>query len=170
MTESSPDASNDAVLRAEIDRLPRELAPERDLWPGIAARLAHGRRPSRWVAAGLAASLLLGATAVALSWQAWREARLARIDVARVADFRPTYDAARRQYAAQWQGLRERADPATAAVIDANLEVVRAAVADIDRALAEAPDDAALQGLLEATLATELGLYRRAVRLAPAAI
>jgi hypothetical protein len=42
-----------------LERLPREIPPERDLWPQIQARLATGRKPKRWWLVS-AASLGLG--------------------------------------------------------------------------------------------------------------
>jgi hypothetical protein len=64
-------------LRVAVEELPRELRPERDLWPEIAGRLARGERPTEasapaagswWrlaaavlvMAGGLAAAVALG--------------------------------------------------------------------------------------------------------------
>jgi hypothetical protein len=49
-----------------LERLARSRAPERDLWPGIAARLQPRRRRSRYAMAqfALAASLVAGLAAV----------------------------------------------------------------------------------------------------------
>lgn len=56
------DESRDEALDRAVRALPRELAPERDLWPALAARLP-ARRQQRWRRqAGLwAAAAMLGA-------------------------------------------------------------------------------------------------------------
>jgi hypothetical protein len=62
----------DASLRLQLRGLRRELAPERDLWPGIAARIAaapaatHRASPRRFAPWALAASLVL---ALGVAWQ-----------------------------------------------------------------------------------------------------
>lgn len=64
----------EAALRLQLRGLRRDLPPGRDLWPGIADRLAAGapvpaprrtRSPRRWAPLALAASLLL---AVGVAW------------------------------------------------------------------------------------------------------
>ena len=58
----------DSDLRWRLRQLPREIAPERDLWPGIAARLpgARTRRAAPWRSGlAIAASLLV-------AFGAWR--------------------------------------------------------------------------------------------------
>lgn len=72
MNHEKPDAPVDAELRARLAALPREIRPERDLWPEIAARietraslLPVARRSPRLVAiaaatGGIAISALLG--------------------------------------------------------------------------------------------------------------
>jgi hypothetical protein len=165
MTDSPPEFPRDESLESALRALPRELAPARDLWPGIAARIAPSRR-SRRLATGLLAGLLLGAGAAALVWQASRDTGAVRTDAMLAADLRLPFEAARERYAADWAEVRARLDPATAAVIEGNLEVVQGALAEIDAAMAEAPGDARLRGRLRRTLETEIDLYRRAVRLA----
>jgi hypothetical protein len=162
MNESTSDG-----LEARLRRLPREIAPERDLWPGVAARIRADARGSRWVPLGLAASVALAAVAVALAWQAVRPAG----DDARLrAELLSPYVDARHRYETVWSSVRAGVDPETAAVLERNLEIIRMARAEIEAALAGTPDDPALQALLEATLDAELALYRRARSLSPPAI
>lgn len=55
-------------LRWQLRQLPREITPERDLWPDIAARLPQAPRKSRrpfWQGLAIAASLSL---AVGMAW------------------------------------------------------------------------------------------------------
>lgn len=56
------DESRDEALDKAVRALPRELAPERDLWPALAARLPERRQQRRHGRAGLwAAAAALGA-------------------------------------------------------------------------------------------------------------
>jgi hypothetical protein len=162
MNESTTDG-----LEARLRRLPQEIAPERDLWPGIAARIRADARGSRWVPVALAASVALAAVAVALVWQA---ARPAGDDVWPGQPLLSPYVEARHRYESVWSSVRAGVDPETAAVLERNLEITRVARAEIEAALASTPDDPALQALLEATLDAELALYRRARSLSPPAI
>jgi hypothetical protein len=71
-TETAPSGA----LERRLGRLPRELAPARDLWPEIEARL-DGRR-TRWrmglgLAAGIAAVAILGVIGLQLSQRARRD-------------------------------------------------------------------------------------------------
>jgi hypothetical protein len=165
MKDSPPELPRDESLESALRALPRELAPARDLWPGIAARIAPSRG-SRRLATGLVASLLLAAVAAALVWQASRDTGAVPADAVLAADLRLPFEAARERYMADWADVRARLDPATAATIEGNLEVVQGALAEIDAALVEAPDDPRLRGLLRRTLESEIELYRRAARLA----
>src|SRR6185437_7597306 len=45
--ETRTDEIRDEILRKAMESLPREIAPERDLWPGIAARIAPRRNRFR---------------------------------------------------------------------------------------------------------------------------
>ena len=58
---------NDESLQKAVDRLPRDIAPQRDLWPNIAARIGRKQRAARplW-AYGLAASLFVAVGAASL--------------------------------------------------------------------------------------------------------
>jgi len=161
MNEPRPD-----WLEAELRDLPRDLAPARDLWPGIAARIDSAARGPGRLARALVASLLVCSVAVLFAWQAMQASRVERSPFV-LADLAASYADARHRYESAWPSIRVRLDPATAAVIDGNLEVIRVALAEIDAALRESPDDASLRGLLRTTLDAELDLYRRAERLTP---
>ena len=162
MNEPRPD-----WLEADLRDLPRDLAPARDLWPGIAARIAPAARAPRRLVRGLVASLVVSSVAALFAWQAMQASRTVRAPLV-LADLAAPYADARHRYESAWPSIRVRLDPATAAVIEGNLAVIRGALAEIDAALREAPDDASLRGLLRTTLTSELDLYRRAERLTPA--
>lgn len=109
-----------------LDRLARTRAPQRDLWPGISARL-KARRRSRYglVQFALAASLVAGLAAVfTLSLQPGGP------------------------------GLADEAMPLshdTRAIVEANLSIVRQTERQIRQALEQDPDSATLRSLLAST-------------------
>lgn len=71
------DSIHDDALRWQLRGLRRDLPPSRDMWPGIAARIADApaaaapARARRWLPLGLAASMVLAA---GLAWQVQRPA------------------------------------------------------------------------------------------------
>lgn len=154
-------------LDAELRALPRELAPDRDLWPEIAGRIVSRRRG--WVPMAAAASVLMSAVAALFAWQAYRTAWTANdaMAAASIAQIEESYRFARHDFEADWNTRRQVLDPEVVAVIDRNLEIIRGAQRDIDQALRRSPADPALNALLQSTLAREIELYRKARDLTP---
>lgn len=111
-----------------LERLARTRAPARDLWPGIAARLAPRRRRPRYALAqfALAASLVAGLAAVfTLSLQPGGTPDLA-------GDAMPlSHD--------------------TRAIVEANLSIVQHTERQIRQALEQDPDSSTLRSLLAST-------------------
>src|SRR5262249_47482770 len=151
-------------LTHHLRALPREIEPERDLWPEVAVRIRQRRTP-QWLTASVAASVVLSAAAAYFAWQG-NERRNATETLGAREMLMTSYRDASDRYAAQWAVERGRMDPALAAEIDRNLVIVRSAVNALDAALARSPDDPALRSLLQSTLAEEIALYRRATVLA----
>jgi hypothetical protein len=116
-----------------LNRLARARAPERDLWPGISARLKRRRSRYGLVQFALAASLVAGLGAVFTA--TLREAGIAP-DAAAGA-FEPR--------AALQQGDHSRA------IVEANLALVRQAERQLRRALEQNPDSPTLHSLLAST-------------------
>ncbi|MFP5304639.1 MAG: hypothetical protein ACLGI7_02295 [Gammaproteobacteria bacterium] len=111
-----------------LRRLRLEREPERDLWPGIAARLKPRRRP-RWPGYALAASI---AAAVALGvWQQAPEA----------PDAPPAVAASATRSAGQ-------VFPQQEALLRANLAIVGDAENQLQYALEQDPQSASLRRLL----------------------
>jgi hypothetical protein len=140
-------------LRAALAKLPQEVAPGRDLWPGIAARIG---RPARavvrplWVY-GLAASLLVGVGAAgmwfSLSRQAGGPPQPASLAMS-TAGGDTAYFAARAAYAEGSVQSAQNLSPATRAVILKNLRIIEGSMQDIQQALAKDPNNIQLRGLL----------------------
>ena len=164
MTHDLHDDSGDARLRLALRGLRRDVQPERDLWPELAARLAQTpqqssvathRRP--WMPAfALAASLLL---AVGVAWQ------LRPVDApdesARLIQHEA--QAMTREYRAALFELQRSAPPPspTSPVTPALHELDRSAE-QIQTALARDPDARFLLERLRKTYAQRLALTQRA--------
>jgi hypothetical protein len=109
-----------------LERIPRHRTPERDLWPGIAARLAPRRR-SRYalVQFALAASLVAGLAAVFalhIDRVGTAPVTVAALDLPMTTDSR--------------------------AIVKANLGLVRQAERQVRQALEQDPDSPTLRSLL----------------------
>jgi len=152
-------------LRKHLASLPAEIAPSRDLWPGIEGRL---RAPASrtWIPASIAAGVVLGAAALLLSWQAFEtdagSGPVAGAELPMPTDETDPWGPARARYAQEWPKIREQIGPETAAVIERNLEIIRRANVDLQIALERQPDNPALRRLLRQTLAQEVAVYQRA--------
>ncbi len=138
-----------AGLAARIAELPQTLEPERDLWPGVAARLdaarvARGRFGRRELA--VAASVLLAAAAVVGAYLAGRQQALTASAPA------PT--------AAPVAGAIE-----TEALLASFDALGVQSMARIAEALGADPDNALLQRQLVAAYRRQVDLLERAARL-----
>lgn len=154
--------------------LRRAIDPPRNLWPKIAARLptrpitARARR--RWVPLAAAAILLVVVTALVTYTFSPRTTVVARSS-ARPAP--PTLGfASDREYVLAADDLERvlrsgegRLAPATVEVIERNLALIDAAIAESRAALAADPANADLRALLWAAHRQKLDLLDRATRL-----
>lgn len=175
-------------LLAKAAELPQEIAPARDLWPGIAARLgdtpqAAPERGFRWPMA-LAAGFAVAAVSALLTWGIVRE-QGATVPVtagqtpATVVAEAPTdivpvsYGpnsglsakelAARDQLVARFRESFATLKPETRVAIVKNLAIMQTAANEIDAALAKDPASGMLKGMLFGTYKQELQLYSTVV-------
>jgi hypothetical protein len=118
-----------------LERLPRRRSPERDLWPGIEARLQPRRSRYAWGQLALAASLVAGLAALFTL--------TLRQGPADVGNGLPTYVAGDAHAAA---GLQLSDD--SRAIVEANLDLVRQAEGQLQQALLQDPDSPTLRSLL----------------------
>ena len=166
------------TVLAAATSLPRSVAPPRDLWPDIAARLPARRpvaavRPAAWARwAPLAAAALVLVTVTATL--TYRLSRPRGPDpVVAVAEPAPLVGfAADREYVLAAADLervlaegRAHLAPATVAIIEQNLAVIDAAIAEARAALAADPANADLRALLWGAHRQKLDLLDRATRL-----
>jgi hypothetical protein len=152
-------------LDERLARLSREIAPARDLWPGIEARLPRSMRQQRRVALAVAAGLV--ATAFALfavfhpraplgaDTASLRAAQAFDPTGPRGAAFVRTRAALERSFAADLQRLPSR----TRSRLLQDLEIIRNARADIRSALDSNPQDPMLNEMLADTWQQEMDFY-----------
>lgn len=112
-----------------LERIPRRRSPERDLWPGIHARLAPRRSRHAWGQFALAASLVAGFAAMV------------------GVGLRDAGPAAGTTVA----GAALKLNHPNRAIVEANLSIVEQAEQQLQQALRKAPDSDSLRSLLEST-------------------
>jgi hypothetical protein len=174
----------DDGLMAAARRLPREIPPERDLWPGIRDRIessaapddARNRKFPAWPLRFAAAAALVAATAVVTLTLVQQRPGPA---VAERSNGEPARFGAGYDLGAKHQLVRAslRADlarhletlpPETAAVVERNLAQIREAVKEINRALEDDPGNILLQQLLMAAYQDEMDVLANVNRMARA--
>lgn len=168
----------------DLGALPREIAPERDLWPGVRQRLeleARTRRlmkrdavgAQRWAAAaGLAFALAAGG--VTLSWLAREHAPATEAtktaqqpppaDSAGTAD----YDRAIAELEGELEHRQSALRPETVAVVQENLRIIDAAIARSREVLEKDPGRRNVAELLASAYDAKLDLLRQVTEAARA--
>lgn len=168
-------------LLARAAELAQDVAPGRDLWPGIHDRIASespGARPVsrgvpwRWA---MAAGVAVAATSVLFTWMALRPAdqgavQLAGAPSAGVAALQPVaygdnsrpgpeYMAARAEMIELFQARLSQLPPETQVRVGQDLAAIQVAADDIGAALAGDPASRLLNRLLLSTFQDEIDLY-----------
>lgn len=145
-----------AAILAEARTLPREIQPARNLWPGIAPRLAA--RPSRrvpWLQLAAALALFAGGFAAARLGQGPAEPT-------RLATLQQEYAVASTELSRQLAGESTGLAPETRRVVERNLEIIDQAIREAEAALTGDPANGALEQMLVARYEQRLELLRRA--------
>jgi len=159
-------------LDQQLAALPRTVEPSRDLWPAIA--VATGPQPrARWPLS-LAASVAVAALSAVLTWSLMRDRTVA--PPAQVTALRPVtavsfaapdqlqYLKARESIEQLFRERLQLLRPDSRAKIEANLQLIQTATADLRRALDADPASPLLLQLLENTEQQEFDLYRSVTR------
>ena len=170
-----------SALLARAGSLPREIDPPTDLWPGIRARMhapraasigrALPRRVWVWLAA---AAVLLVAASSALTTLILRngdqpvatghDERGDGDSLGGAPGFRTVsdeYERMDRDLAAMLATHREKLQPETIAKVERNLAIIDEAISEIRQALAEDPNNRALQQLLKASYGQKAALLQQ---------
>jgi hypothetical protein len=147
------------TLRWQLRALRQDAMPARDLWPGIAARLAAqppARTPQRWLRpVALAASLVL-----AIGTVGW----FARTNDGATASTNPTLVQREAEgLTLQYQAALQEVQAPTPASLKPTVEALDRDAALIRAALAKDPDSVRLLEQLRRTYAHRLALAQRVV-------
>jgi len=163
------------AILAEAAALPREMEPRRDLWPGIAARIAgraSGVRPARWwrpVALAAAAAVV-----VALVAQLPRRGTGPEVVPVPAAAHSPAdplkgmeadYERAVATLLAALEQRRGSLSPETMASVERNLAIIDEAMAEVREALRQDPRSPELRHMLVSTHRKKLDVLRQVVKL-----
>jgi len=170
-------------LLAKAAELPKDVAPARDLWPSIAARIAGEPQQARsrsfgWPAA-LAAGFLVASVSALLTWGLMRDTDPAQPPPVVIAErvgtaivpvsYGPNSGltskeiVARDDLLARFQERFTELKPETREAIQKNLAIIQAAANEIDAALAKDPASGMLKSLLVGAYKQELQLYSTVV-------
>ncbi|HSG59268.1 MAG TPA: hypothetical protein VLA06_07045 [Woeseiaceae bacterium] len=163
---------NDRIVAA-AGRLPEEISPERDLWPGIAETIDRPQR-ARWTpmfAQAAAVVLLVGASS-GLTYLAMQDDPAPAAIVAPDLLFEPAsysagyalgpeYLEARSEMSARLDEELARLSPEARDDVEKNLAVIRSAIAEINTALDDEPTNRLLQQLLLNAYQDEFALMRQ---------
>lgn len=166
----------DDKLTAAARQLAQEIKPERDLWPEIEAAITEPvRERSRWtpmLAQAAAVVLLVGASS-GLTYLAVKDEPAVTVpvyspgyEIQRAAfgmnhNLGADYQDARADLAARLDQQLVRLSPEEREDVEKTLVVIHEAIADINSALEQDPDNAYLQELLQKTYREELNVMRR---------
>lgn len=169
---------NDKLMAAAAN-LQTEITPERDLWPDIEAAIAAPARETRWMPhlAQAAAVVLLVAASSGITYLVTSGGEQpAQVIVQEVmpenafdsefASFgaRHTmgqgFQDAHNNLAAQLDLELDRLSPEARTEVEENLDVIRGAIAEINEALINEPDNALLQDMLMDSYREELTVMR----------
>jgi len=164
---------NDDKLAMAARQLATEISPDRDLWPEISRQIAAPPRRG-WtpmLAQAAAVVLLIGAssalTYVAMQGQQQPVTQVTPNLLFEPASFGsrhnlgPGFQDARNALVAEFEVELDRLSPESRADVEANLEIARTAIVEINQALEQEPDNALLQEQLVRAYREELNLLRR---------
>lgn len=179
------DARERDELLGRVADLPAGIAPSRDLWPGIRARIevsAPTENPAphglswRWA---LAAAVAVASVSVLFTWLAIRgpgathgsvpvaatqpvpAAAVQPVSYENYARLGPHYAETRAQMLTLFRARLATLSPETRQRVEQDLATIQKAASDIDAALAKDPSSALLNNLLVSTYQDEMRLYTR---------
>lgn len=164
---------NDDKLMQAASQLATEIAPERDLWPGIAEGIEAPpqRRWSPMFAQAAAVAMLMAASA-GITWYMTKGENVATPEVVPAdmiferasfgnRNLGPSFQDARDSLVAELEFELAKLSDEDRATIETNLTLIHTAINEMNEALEEEPDNVFLQERLLRTYREELVLLRR---------
>jgi len=157
-------------LSAAAASLPRSIEPGRDLWAGVETRIAQRATWSvqrfRWRAALAAAAVLVIALGLYRLLPPFAAHDRPAGEGAGWATVQADFDRATSELGLIFAAERERLRPETVALLERNLAIIDAAIAESRAALARDPASAELRQLYAAAARQKVELLRWAARVA----
>ena len=179
MNETDNNNFDDELMAAAAE-LTTEVTPDRDLWPDIEQAISQPAKPARtvwtsvWAQAAAVLLLVGGSSGVTYLAVTENASPLSPVASGPALVFEPVSGSfgsmynlgpdcqdARRSLSAKVERELSRLTPEERANVQKSMEVIRTAINDINKALAEEPDNALLQKLLLSTYREELDLMMR---------
>lgn len=152
-------------LQSRIRSLPPSVAPARDLWEGIAARLDGAEAPRHSRPAWLSAPMLAAAAVLLIILSSSATALLMRrqssMDVQRMEE---AYQSAAGELTDALNAHRTALGPQAVASVERSLHELDVAIADAKAALREHPGSQTLAALLRDTYQQKLDLLQRSAQ------
>ena len=178
MNEKDMQAFDDKVM-SMASRLERDVEPGTDLWPGIEAAIAEGGQErggvspwTRYLAQAAAIVILIGGSS-GLTYLAVGgggtvsdgQVSVVPLTAARASfgdryTLGPDFHDARSDLESRLESELARLSPEARAEVEDNMQTIRAAIEEINQALANEPDNTLLQELLLSSYQEELALMR----------
>ena len=169
----------DDKLMQDAGKLATGISPGRDLWPGIEETITAPPKRSRWtpmLAQAAAVVLLVGASSMITYTVVKEEPQIIEVPKPTLVTepvafggrtlLGEEYRMARGSVSAQLHRELERLSPEVRADVERNLAVIRLAIADINQALAQEPDNELLQDLLAKAYREEVAMMQHVGNLA----
>lgn len=172
---------DDRELDGMLRELPAEVAPERDLWPGVRAGIRRARRKSvleSWLPLAAVASLslvvALGMLATPSSMETEEEGApgllnapgsLRPVAYGPGDNVGPSFVLARSRLSERADELLEGLDPAARGIVERDLAELRRSQQELNTALQADPDNQHLQRLLLNSYRRELVLLQEVTQL-----
>jgi len=176
MNENDVDKFGDALM-AQAGQLEKDIQPERDLWPNIAQAIAEPTESSwsHYFAQAAAVLLLIGGSS-GITYLAMEDNKQASIQNAQVSGLTfqpvsgsfgsqytlgPDFHDARSSLESRLNEELQRMSPEARAEVETSMATISTAITELNRALANEPDNTLLQKLLLSSYQEELSVMRK---------
>jgi hypothetical protein len=165
MSEENVTDAADLKLARAIRDLPAEMQPERDLWVGVERQISQfpqQRRYERWLPWGVAASLLIGVSALLLNVVQLTSAPVVvQTPSATLDQMQVDYQRVRNPMVRQFEENNQALDPRTLQDIYRNIEIIEQARRELEIQVRQNPENRRLVAMLMRVNQQELDLLKQ---------